>query len=67
MWNQQWLMDGGDIRKPNNLPECLDKLTVADLFISHSRFWNVWLIRSLVNNEDSDFILNTPIFLSCPA
>lgn len=64
VWDQRWLVDDGVLQKPESLPEEFKELTVADLFISQTRFWNVGLLRNLVSNEDTNRILNTPIFES---
>jgi hypothetical protein len=55
-------VDGGLLQKPESLPEVFKELTVSDLFISQTRFWNAGLLRNLVGNEDTDRILNSPIF-----
>jgi hypothetical protein len=51
VWDQRWLVDGGVLQKPESLPEAFKQLTVSDLFISQTRFWNVGLLRNLVGNE----------------
>jgi len=50
------------LQKPESLPEKFKELTISDLFISQTRFWNIGLLRNLVGNEDIDRILNTHIF-----
>jgi hypothetical protein len=60
-WDHNWLSDGTNINKPENLDPELSHITVADLIHLNVKQWDSGLIHGLIDEATADKILQTPL------
>lgn len=60
VWTDSWLRDQFNRKVETTAPRGFEHLIVSDLFLPHTKHWNIDLVNSLFNHRDARAILSIP-------